>query len=142
MKIWPGKPYPLGATWDGAGVNMEVRCFGLRLAGDAIAELDDRGNRIADDTLLILLNAHHETIPFTLPAHRRKVRWEILLDTYDPIPDRKKRRQMRGGEVYDLRGRSIIVLQLPRSANGEEKRTHSRSAVRQIKGTVENRPLP
>src|ERR1700750_2331250 len=22
MKLWPGKPYPLGATWDGAGGNF------------------------------------------------------------------------------------------------------------------------
>ena len=55
--------------------NPETRCFGLRLAGDAIEELDARGNRIVDDTLLILLNAYHEAIQFTLPAHRRMVRW-------------------------------------------------------------------
>ncbi len=24
MKIWPGKPYPLGATWDGEGVNFAI----------------------------------------------------------------------------------------------------------------------
>jgi isoamylase len=24
MKIWPGKPYPLGATWDGEGVNFAL----------------------------------------------------------------------------------------------------------------------
>jgi isoamylase len=24
MKVWPGKPYPLGATWDGAGVNFAL----------------------------------------------------------------------------------------------------------------------
>ena len=24
MKLWPGKPYPLGATWDGAGVNFSL----------------------------------------------------------------------------------------------------------------------
>ena len=24
MKIWPGKPYPLGANWDGAGVNFSL----------------------------------------------------------------------------------------------------------------------
>jgi pullulanase/glycogen debranching enzyme len=24
MKVWPGKPYPLGATWDGAGVNFSL----------------------------------------------------------------------------------------------------------------------
>src|SRR6476469_5948028 len=24
MRIWPGSPYPLGATWDGAGVNFAL----------------------------------------------------------------------------------------------------------------------
>ena len=24
LKTWPGKPYPLGATWDGAGVNFAL----------------------------------------------------------------------------------------------------------------------
>jgi pullulanase/glycogen debranching enzyme len=42
--------------------------------GDAIEEVDARGNRIVDDTLLILLNAHYESIPFILPAHRARVR--------------------------------------------------------------------
>src|SRR5512132_98241 len=24
MKVWPGQPYPLGATWDGAGVSFAL----------------------------------------------------------------------------------------------------------------------
>jgi glycogen operon protein len=24
MRLWPGKPYPLGATWDGEGVNFAL----------------------------------------------------------------------------------------------------------------------
>src|SRR3954452_23524545 len=24
MRVWPGQPYPLGATWDGAGVNFAI----------------------------------------------------------------------------------------------------------------------
>ena len=24
MRVWPGRPYPLGATWDGRGVNFAV----------------------------------------------------------------------------------------------------------------------
>ena len=26
MRIWPGRPYPLGATWDGSGVNFAIFC--------------------------------------------------------------------------------------------------------------------
>ena len=24
MRVWPGAPYPLGATWDGVGVNFAI----------------------------------------------------------------------------------------------------------------------
>src|SRR6476660_6826790 len=24
MRVWPGRPYPLGTTWDGAGVNFAL----------------------------------------------------------------------------------------------------------------------
>ena len=24
MRVWPGHPYPLGAVWDGAGVNVAL----------------------------------------------------------------------------------------------------------------------
>jgi glycogen operon protein len=52
--------------------NPLVRCLGLRLAGDAMEEVDARGNRVVDDTLLILLNAHHESVAFIPPAHRAR----------------------------------------------------------------------
>jgi isoamylase len=119
--------------------NSEARCFGLRLAGDAIEEVDDRGNRIVDDTLLILLNGHHESIAFTLPAHRRKVRWEVVLDTCEPQIDRKKQRLMRGGEVYDLKDRSLVVLRLPR-VEGEERNGDGRAVLRRSRRDIENRP--
>ncbi|HXT54258.1 MAG TPA: hypothetical protein VN826_07125, partial [Candidatus Eisenbacteria bacterium] len=107
--------------------------FGLRLAGDAIEELDARGNRIVDDTLLILLNAYHEAIPFTLPAHRRKVRWEVVMDTNDSQYGKTAHRAMRGGDSYDLKARSLAVLRLPKpleGENGAESRVVSRQARR------------
>ncbi|MDE3129804.1 MAG: hypothetical protein KGL16_01510, partial [Acidobacteriota bacterium] len=24
MKVWPGRPFPLGATWDGSGTNFSL----------------------------------------------------------------------------------------------------------------------
>ncbi|WP_447973093.1 glycogen debranching protein GlgX [Nitrospira sp. Kam-Ns4a] len=90
-----------------------VRCLGMRLAGDAIEEPDAKGRPIMEDTLLVLLNAHHEPLPFTLPAHRRGVRWEPLLDTASP--DHGKRVTVfKGGERYELEGRSLALLRLRR----------------------------
>jgi isoamylase len=100
--------------------NPFARCLGLRLAGDAIDEVDDRGNRVIDDTLLILLNAHHESIPFVLPAHRARIRWELLLDTRESTGKRQQR-PLRGGETYDLEARSLVLLRLRREESDVEK---------------------
>jgi len=53
-----------------------VRCLGVRLDGHAIEEKDSKGKPLLDETFLMLLNAHHEPRPFTLPAHKRGVRWQ------------------------------------------------------------------
>lgn len=91
--------------------NPLARSLGLRLAGDAIDEFDDRGNRIVDDTFLILLSAHHEPIPFVLPTQRSKMRWELVLDTREAT-GRRRYRLMRGGEPYHLEARSLALFRL------------------------------
>ena len=91
--------------------NPETRCLGLRLAGDAIEEVDARGERIVDDTLLILLNAHYEPITFFLPAHRPKMRWELVLDTREAHADGRGR-SLRGGASYEMEGRSLVLFRL------------------------------
>ena len=93
--------------------NPQTRCLGLRLAGDAMEEVDAQGSLIVDDTLLILLNAYHEPLSFTLPAHRPGVKWELVLDSRAP-EGRRLHRSMRGGEGYELEGRNLTVLWLRR----------------------------
>ena len=89
-----------------------ARCLGVRLAGDAIAEIDTYGNQIKDDTFLILVNAHHEPRTFVLPAHKRGVRWELGFDTREGLPSRTRKQYLKGGESYDLEHRSMAVLKL------------------------------
>jgi glycogen operon protein len=87
-----------------------ARCLGVRLAGDAIAEMDTQGDPIRDDTFLLLLNAHHEPITFILPAHKRGVRWELVFDTRDGLPGRTRSQHLKGGASYDLEHRSMALL--------------------------------
>jgi len=96
-----------------------VRSLGLRLAGDAIEERDEKGRPILDDTLLVLLNAHHEPLPFTLPAHKRSVRWMMILDTAVTTHDMRKNTLLRGGTLYNLHARSLAVLRLQKEQTGE-----------------------
>jgi isoamylase len=96
--------------------NRFTRCLGLRLAGDAIEEMDERGEPIVGDTFLLLLDAHHEAIAFILPARKARVRWELVLDTrgWDLGP---RVPAFRAGESYPLEGRSLALLRLrPRGA--------------------------
>jgi len=95
--------------------NGLTRCLGLRLAGDAIEEVDDLGEPIVGDTFLVLLNAHDAAIPFILPAYEARVRWEPVLDTRG-WEWSEPGRTFRAGDAYDLQGRSLAVLRLqPRS---------------------------
>jgi glycogen operon protein len=93
--------------------NPHTRCFGLRLSGDALDEVDEHGRRTVDDTFLILVNAHHEAVPFVLPAHRPGVRWDVLVDTLT-ADARFDRPPQRGGDTYDLGGRTLALLRLHR----------------------------
>lgn len=94
--------------WDGGF----VRSLALRLAGDAIEETDEKGRPLMDDTVLILLNAHHEPLNFTLPAHKRGVRWQSVLDTSWNHGHRREVIVLKGGEQYALSARTIAVLKL------------------------------
>jgi len=93
--------------------DWHTRCLGLQLAGDAIEELDVRGKRIVDQTLLILLNAHYEPIPFILPAHQAHEQWGEVVDTREAT-GRRRQRRLHGGAVYDLEARSLALLRLYR----------------------------
>jgi isoamylase len=84
-----------------------VKCLGVRLAGDLIDDEDERGEPIAGDTLLVLLNAHHEPLSFTLPETKPQHCWERLFDT---AMTSQEELIGRGGQQYPLRDRSLVVL--------------------------------
>lgn len=84
-----------------------ARCLGVRLAGDLIGDVDERGEPVIGDTILLLLNAHHEAIPFTLPGLKEAQQWERLLDTAAPHIEPK---HCPAGQPYQLQGRSMAVL--------------------------------
>ncbi len=101
-------------AWD-AGF---IKCLGVRLAGDIINDVDERGEPVVGDTLMLLMNAHWEEIPFRLPETNVEHVWEAMLDTSDselPL------RVCRGGEQYPLQGRSLALLRttLPAEAGQE-----------------------
>ncbi len=57
-----------------------ARSIGLFINGDSITERDQRGQHVVDDSFLLLLNAHDETIEWTMPTQWGGP-WQVVLDT-------------------------------------------------------------
>jgi isoamylase len=85
-----------------------ARTLGVFLSGSAVDEVDERGQRLTDDNFLLLLNAHHEEMPFSLPTTASGMTWTSLLDTACRVSCAG--RQFDGNETYPLQARSMVVL--------------------------------
>jgi glycogen operon protein len=95
-------------AWD----NGLVRTLGMRLNGMAIDETDERGERIIDDILLLLINGHDEKQSFKLPGPPESPRWEVLLDTNTPHVE--ETRSAAPGEIFELHPRTLVMLRQPK----------------------------
>ncbi|MDQ1585492.1 MAG: isoamylase [Actinomycetota bacterium] len=88
--------------------NGYAKSLAVFLNGEAIAEPTDRGEPIVDDSFLLLFNAHHEDMAFTVPKEIYGERWEVVIDTAAPLVD--DRPSARAGEPVSVEARSILVL--------------------------------
>ncbi|MEU6281895.1 glycogen debranching protein GlgX [Streptomyces sp. NPDC047028] len=83
------------------------------LNGNAISEPGSRGERIADDSFLLMFNASPQELDFVVPAdHGRQ--WQVVVDTARPegVPPGAGPK-VAAGERLTLVDRSLTVLQRP-----------------------------
>ncbi|SAK63215.1 glycogen debranching protein GlgX [Caballeronia catudaia] len=95
--------------WD----DPNMRCFGLVIDGRAQAT----GIRkpASDATLLLIVNAYHDVVDFTLPDIPGPDEWICLIDTNAPI--REELPEFGADDVYQVTGRSLLLFALqPRGA--------------------------
>jgi glycogen operon protein len=81
------------------------RSLGFLLNGAAIAERDPRGQPITDDSFLIILNAHDDTIVWTLPTEPGD-RWRIVIDT----STKSYVEPVGASDPLPVEGRSVMVM--------------------------------
>ena len=135
-KFFEGKPVPGGeikdVMWFNPGGNEMtieewqspfVRCLGMLISGDAADLIDNHGEQVRDDTFLLLMNAHHETIPFLLPGEEN-LEWAQVLDTASEDGFLKTQKKFSSGDDVDLAARSVSLFVL---TSGEQQRARVES---------------
>ena len=68
MQIWPGKPYPLGATFDGAGTNFSL--FSELAERVELCLFDDQGQETRLDLPEMTALCWHGYLPNIRPGQR------------------------------------------------------------------------
>ena len=97
--------------------DARAKCFGMLLDGRAQPSgIKQRGS---DATLLIVFNAHHDIVKFTLPEVPEGKRWTRLIDTN--LPEGFDTPNFEFNAQYDVTGRSLLLFAL----NVQDRRAKS-----------------
>jgi isoamylase len=91
--------------WD-SGFGKSVAMF---LNGRGISGLDSRGQRITDDSFILIFNAHYEQLDFTLPAAEYGTRWQVVLATLEAAAGDGDK-PVEACAIVPVGGRSLLVL--------------------------------
>jgi isoamylase len=90
----------------------DISTLGVFLNGEEIPDLDPRGQRIVDDSFLLLLNGGGEPAMFTLPGGPWGKEWELVADTGPAfvLPAGADAPTYLAGEELSMASRSLAVL--------------------------------
>lgn len=90
-----------------------AKTIAVFLNGSAIPEPNPRGEPTVDDSFLLIINGHHESITFTLPDADHGARWLPVLDTTSGFADRRGGQALPPSTHLPVAARSVVVLQCP-----------------------------
>jgi isoamylase len=88
----------------------EGRALGMFLNGEGVHTRGDMGERIVDESFLMLFNADTSEMRFTLPEKAWGERWRRLLDTREAAPVSDEGPELEPGAPVPLVGRSVVLL--------------------------------
>ncbi|MCU1431562.1 MAG: glycogen debranching enzyme GlgX, partial [Actinotalea sp.] len=87
-----------------------ARAVMVFLNGEAIAEPDLRGERVVDDSFLVIYNAAPDPVGFTLPAANFGEVWTCVVDTDHNL---EPGAEVKAGTALEVSGRSTVVMMRP-----------------------------
>ncbi len=100
-------------SWSDAG----ERCFGMVLDGRAQPTGIVRPG--SDATMLLITNAYHDVVVFTLPEVPGGSHWKCLVDTN--APERDDEPVSASGDPYEVTGRSLLLFVLQNGAERQRR---------------------
>ncbi len=109
---------PEGTVMDGDAWAASRSSLMVFLNGEAIPTPDTRGRPVTDEHLLMLFNAYHEQVDFTLPDDIDTDCWSVVIDTSsvrepgasDGGAQANDDSPWQAGSTHTLVARSVIVL--------------------------------
>ena len=81
----------------------DTKTIGLFLNGEEIPTLNRRGERVLDESFLLLFNAGLEPVTYRLPPRRFGARWKLELSTAEP--------ELREGEEPSYPARTEVRVE-------------------------------
>jgi glycogen operon protein len=87
-----------------------ARAVGVFMNGATIPTTDAFGERVVDDSFLVIFNASDHPIDWCIPSAAWSRRWTIDLDTADPRRGSARTVNKRPGDQLEVADRSMVVL--------------------------------
>ncbi len=97
---------PDGGEMSDEDWNSGTGSVGAFLNGEAITDRDRRGQRVTDDSFLLLFNGHYEALDWTLPEQWGES-WNLVVDTASP---KREGKSFDSGKSLPVAPRSVVVL--------------------------------
>jgi glycogen operon protein len=89
--------------------NSGAHALGLFLNGDGLTAPGPEGERVEDDSFLLLFNATADDVQFHVPSRRFGGEWSLVVDTADPDARAGATTYAAGGPLT-LTSRSFVLL--------------------------------
>ncbi|MCE0487831.1 glycogen debranching protein GlgX [Ornithinimicrobium sediminis] len=104
---------PEGAVMDGQDWHTSRTSLMVFLNGEAISTTDTKGRPVVDDHFLLLFNAFHEAVAFTVPDDIDARVWTVVVDTSDEgdtLAEPGEPVTWDAGSTHELPPRAVVVL--------------------------------
>src|SRR6516164_9211426 len=110
---------PAGLEMRDADWGTPGRAMTVFLNGDGLTEPGPHGERVRDDSFLLLLTAERDSLEFTVPGVKYGERWAVVADTaIGGQPDPAGQPELAAGDQITLTGNSMLVLRRCTAGDG------------------------